>query len=78
MKTMTCRQMSGPCDTEMTAATSNEMMEMGAAHLNEMAEKGDEEHKKALEMMNQAEANPEMGKAWYEKFTSDFASQPDA
>ncbi len=43
MKTMTCAQMGGTCDTAMTAATEAEMVEMGMAHIAtahpDMAEK---------------------------------------
>ncbi len=41
MKTMTCRDMEGPCDAKMTADTPEEMMQKGGDHI--MATK-DEAH----------------------------------
>ncbi|MDB5254993.1 MAG: hypothetical protein JWL92_369 [Candidatus Nomurabacteria bacterium] len=35
MKTMTCRQMGGMCDTAITAATPEEMINKGMDHLRE-------------------------------------------
>ncbi len=77
MKTMTCRQMGGPCDTAIQGNTAEEMMNNGAAHIKEMAGKGDEEHKKVLEMMDEMQKNPESGKEWNEKFMKDFAELPE-
>ena len=74
MKTMTCKQMGGPCDTGIHANTADEMMNNGAIHIKEMAEKGDEEHKKVLVMMEEMQKNPESGKEWNEKFLKDFAA----
>ena len=48
MKIMTCRQMGGPCDTEIHGETAEEMMADGAAHITQT---NDEEHKKVLEML---------------------------
>lgn len=76
MKTMTCRQMGGPCDTAIQGNTAEELMANGAAHLDEMAGK-DEGHKKAQEMMAQMQANPDSGKDWNEKFMADFAALPE-
>lgn len=74
MKTMTCKQMGGPCDTAIHGATAEEMMDNGAAHVKEMAGQGDEEHKKVLMMMEEMQKNPESGKEWNEKFMKDFAA----
>ena len=44
MKTMTCKQLGGPCDKQFHAETFDEMVEMSKKHGMEMAEKGDVEH----------------------------------
>ena len=44
MKTMTCKQLGGPCDKEFHAETFNEMVAMSQKHGMEMAGKGDVEH----------------------------------
>ena len=33
MKTMTCKQMGGPCDTKVQASSKDEMMTKGGEHL---------------------------------------------
>ena len=73
---MTCKQMGGPCDTAMHAATAEEMMNEGGKHIKEMAAKGDEGHQKALAMMDKGPDSPE-NKAWIEKFHADFAELPE-
>jgi len=77
MKTMTCRQMGGPCDTAFHANTADEMMNQGAAHLNEMAAKGDEAHVAAKKMMDDAGKDPAAAKQWSDKFFADFAALPE-
>ena len=76
MKTMTCKQMGGPCDIAIHGNTAEEMMNNGADHIKKMAEKGDEAHKKILMMMEQMQKNPASGKEWNDKFMKDFAALP--
>jgi hypothetical protein len=78
MKTMTCKQMGGPCDTAMKAMDADSMMMEGAKHVQEMAAQGDEEHKKVLTMMDDMQKNPDSpeNKAWTEKFMADFEALP--
>lgn len=80
MKTMTCKQMGGPCDAPISGATPEEMMNNGATHVKEMAGTGDEAHKAVLVMMDDMQKNPdsEANKAWNAKFMSDFAAIPEA
>ena len=75
MKTMTCKQMGGPCDVAFTADTPDEMIQLGSAHVTEMADK-DSEHKKAAEMMAAAQTNPALAQEWDKKFQADFAALP--
>lgn len=77
MKSMTCRQMGGPCDTAFQGATPDEVMNKGAAHVTEMAQKGDQPHVEVLKMMDEMQKDPAGGKAWMEKFTADFAALPE-
>lgn len=69
MKTMTCREMGGPCDMPISGNTAKEMMDNGAKHLMEM---NDEGHKKAMAMMEEMSKNPEAGKRWNEDFEKKF------
>lgn len=78
MKTMTCRQMGGNCDFAVHGSTADELMGNGAKHVQEMAAKGDAEHIKIQAMMDAMQKDPAAGKAWYEKFTADFAALPES
>lgn len=76
MKVMTCKQMGGPCDTKISGETADDMMQNGATHLEEMAEQGDEAHKKAVDMMEEAQQNPESGEKWFMEFKAKFDALP--
>ena len=79
MKTMTCKQLYGPCDAPIHGATSEEMMANSQKHGMEMVEKGDKVHIDAMESMKNQhmEMNPEAVKQWMEKFEADFATMPE-
>ncbi|MBI4065087.1 DUF1059 domain-containing protein [Candidatus Gottesmanbacteria bacterium] len=79
MKTMTCKQLYGPCDALIHGATAEEMMENSQKHAMEMVAKGDNVHIDALEAMKKQYMNmtPEAQKQWMEKFQKDFAAWPD-
>jgi len=72
MKTMTCRQLGGPCDQEFHAETFDEMVKLSQQHGIEMAEKGDEEHIKVMGKMREGMNDPEAMKEWVEKVRKEF------
>jgi len=51
MKTMTCRQLGGPCDLEHQGATADEVIKAQDGHLKEAEAAGDATHKEAREAM---------------------------
>ncbi len=69
--------MGGSCDFAMLGSTPDEVMNEGVEHVKEMAAKGDPEHVKIQAMMDEMQKDPAAGKAWYEKFTADFAALPE-
>jgi hypothetical protein len=77
MKKMTCQQMGGPCDTSFTAGTAEEMMQLGADHIREMAATGDEAHKEVEKMMEETMQTPGASDQWNADFAAKFASLPD-
>ncbi len=79
MKTMTCKQLYGPCDALIHGETAEKMMANSQKHAMEMVAKGDMLHIKAMEAMRKqhADMTPEVMKQWMEKFYKDFAAQPD-
>ena len=77
MKTMTCRQMGGPCDAPFHGNTADEVIKAQDKHLKVMVASGDEKHKSALEMMQARWKNPLKGMGWYMKTRKDFAALPE-
>ena len=79
MKTMTCKQLYGPCDALIHGETADEMMENSKKHAVEMAAKGDKVHISAIKAMGDSHKNmdEEAVKQWMEKFRNDFAAQPE-
>ena len=79
MKTMTCKQLYGPCDALIHGETPEEMMENSKKHAMEMIAKGDELHIEAINAMKKQhmDMDPEAIKQWMEKFQNDFATWPE-
>ncbi len=70
MKTMTCAQMGGPCDTKITGSTIDEMMMNGMKHM-ELA------HPDMAAKIKATPKDDPMMISWNEKFMKDWASTPD-
>lgn len=79
MKTMTCKQLYGPCDEPIHGETADEMMQNSQKHAMEMVAKGDTLHIEAMNAMRKQHENmdPEAVKKWMEKFQNDFAAWPE-
>ena len=77
MKTMTCKQLGGPCDVPFHGNTADEVIKAEDHHLNEMVASGDETHKSALKEMKGRWKRPLSGLAWYRKTKRDFAALPE-
>ena len=77
MKTMTCRQMGGPCDVQIHGNTADEVIKGGEKHIRDMIASGDETHKSAMQMMDDMRKNPQSGMEWYKKTQSDFTALPE-
>lgn len=77
MKTMTCKQMGGPCDMAFSGKTADEVIKAQDAHLKELVAGGDESHKSALDMMQGRWKNPIKGMGWYLGTKKTFAALPE-
>ncbi|MHB8509253.1 MAG: hypothetical protein ACYDGR_11485 [Candidatus Dormibacteria bacterium] len=77
MKTMTCKQMGGPCDAPFHGSTADEVIKAEDIHLRDMVAKGDETHKGALKSMQGRWKHPIKGMAWYMKTKKAFAALPE-
>jgi predicted small metal-binding protein len=77
MKTMTCKQLGGPCEFELRGNTADEVIKAQDRHLKDMVTGGDEAHESALKEMKGRWKKPLSGMAWYRKAKRDFAALPD-
>ena len=77
MKTMTCKQLGGPCDFPLDGMTADEVIKAQDRHLKEMDAKGDATHESALKEMKGRWKKPISGMGWYRKTKRDFAALPD-
>lgn len=77
MKTMTCKQLGGPCDAVHHGDTADEIIKAQDAHLNETVAGGDTQHEDALADMKGRWKHPISGMRWYKNAKSDFAALPN-
>jgi hypothetical protein len=77
MKTMTCKQMGGPCDTAFHGETADEVIKAQDKHLREAVAAGDATHESALEAMKGRWKNPIKGMGWYRATKKAFAALPE-
>ena len=77
MKTMTCRQLGGPCDSAHDGMTADEVIKAQDRHLREMVANRDTTHQSALKDMKGRRKNPIKGMGWYRQAKRDFAALPE-
>ena len=77
MKTMTCKQLGGPCDMQLRGATADEVIKAQDKHLRAMVAGGDATHESALESMKSRWKRPISGLGWYRNTKKAFAELPD-
>jgi predicted secreted protein len=77
MKTMTCKQMGGPCDTAFQGDNADEVIKAQDRHLKDMVAGGDDTHQGALKDMKGRWKNPIAGMGWYRQTKKAFATLPD-
>lgn len=77
MRTMTCRQLGGPCEATHEGATADEVIKAQDRHLKEMVANGDTTHEAALEDMKGRWRNPLKAMGWYRRAKRDFAALPE-
>jgi hypothetical protein len=78
MKTMTCRQLGGPCDHEHEGESADDVINAQDRHLKEMVAGGDEDHREAAEAMKSRWRRPVSGLKWYRAAKRDFATLPES
>jgi predicted small metal-binding protein len=65
MRTITCKQLGGPCDLILRGNSADEVIKAQDAHLKEAVAKGDDTHEGALKDMKRRWKNPISGMGWY-------------
>ena len=78
MKTMTCRQMGGPCDAAFSGESADDVIKAQDKHLRDAVAGGDESHREAHEAMRGRWKNPIKGMGWYRQTKRAFAALPDS
>jgi predicted small metal-binding protein len=78
MKTMTCRQLGGPCDLAHRGDTGDEVIHAQDRHLKEVVAAGDTAHEAALQEMKGRWKNPVGGLGWYRRVKKEFKALPDS
>ena len=78
MKTMTCRQLGGPCDHEHRGASADDVIKAQDQHLKDAVEAGDTSHHEAREEMKGRWRHPKRSLGWYRDAKRTFAELPEA
>ena len=74
MKTMTCKQLGGPCDHQLIGETADEVIKLQDAHLKDAVASGDDTHAAALADMKGRWKHPVSGMKWYKNTKKEFAA----
>jgi predicted small metal-binding protein len=77
VKTMTCRQLGGPCDLEHHGGSADEVIKAQDRHLKEAVAAGDTAHEEAAAAMKGRWKNPLKGMGWYRDAKKQFAALPE-
>jgi len=77
MKTMTCKQLGGPCDLALQGSTADEVIKAQDKHLKEVVANGDHSHETALKQMKGRWKHPISGMGWYKDTKREFAALPE-
>jgi predicted small metal-binding protein len=77
MKTMTCQQLGGPCQSELRGDTADEIIKAQDRHLKDAVAGGDVAHTPALKEMKGRWKHPIAGMGWYKNAKRDFAALPE-
>lgn len=77
MKTMTCKQLGGPCDLALAGQTADEVIKAQDKHLKDLVAQGDEAHVPARNEMRGRWKRPVAGMGWYRDVKRAFAELPE-
>ena len=78
MKSMTCKELGGPCDFALHGGTADNVIKAQDKHLNDAVASGDDAHGDALKDMKGRWKRPISGMSRYRKVKKDFAALPES
>ncbi len=74
MKTMTCKELEGVCETKITGNTPDEMAQNSQKHAMSV---NDEAHRAKMQEMAESSKDPEAVKKWESDFKAKFDALPE-
>lgn len=77
MKTMTCRELGGPCDLGHQGETADDVINDQDRHLKEAEKAGDATHEEARDAMKKRWRHPKKSLDWYNDAKKTFADLPE-
>ncbi|MEP7055531.1 MAG: hypothetical protein ABI912_09815 [Actinomycetota bacterium] len=77
MKTMTCRQLGGPCDLEHRNESADDVIKAQDRHLKAAEKAGDASHHEAHAAMKGRWLHPKKSMDWYRDTKKAFAELPE-
>jgi hypothetical protein len=78
MKTMTCKQLGGPCEFALQGETADDVIKAQDQHLKDAVAGGDGSHSDALAAMKGRWKRPLSGMKWYRNTKREFSDLPEA
>jgi hypothetical protein len=76
MRTMTCKDLGGPCDLALTGETADGVIKAQDMHLKEAVDRGDTTHVEARKAMQGRWKHPKKSMDWYNATKKAFAALP--
>ena len=77
MKTMTCRQLGGPCDLAHHGESADDVINAQDQYLKAMDKAGDAAHQPARSDMKKRWLHPRKAMGWYNETKATFADLPE-
>lgn len=77
MKTMTCRDLGGPCDQAHQGSSGDEIIKAQDQHLKDAEKAGDPTHQAARDEMKGRWRHPKQSLGWYNDVKAHFAALPE-
>ena len=77
MKTMTCKDLGGPCEFAYRGSTADEIIKAHDKHVKDMVAGGDQTHASAHSDMKGRWRRPVASMGWYKATKREFAALPE-